>query len=83
MFVCLLVAANMHAMMDGEGGSEPQDVFVELGTLIVEGRVPGGGNGGGRGYSEGPHCSSQWHTCKPSSNFLVSKYHNISCQVKA
>ena len=66
----------MHSMMEGEGGSEPQDVFVELGTLIVEGRVPGGGNA--RGYSEGPHCSAQGlsnatprHLCNPPQNFLV------------
>ncbi|XP_026287167.2 uncharacterized protein LOC113212601 isoform X2 [Frankliniella occidentalis] len=68
----------MHSMMEGEGGSEPQDVFVELGTLIVEGRVPGGGNA--RGYSEGPHCSvnglgngTSRHSCNPQQNLLCKR----------
>ncbi|KAK3923146.1 Protein FAM214A [Frankliniella fusca] len=68
----------MHSMMEGEGGSEPQDVFVELGTLIVEGRVPGVGNA--RGYSEGPHCSlnglsngTSRHSCNPQHNLLCKR----------
>ncbi|KAJ1519327.1 hypothetical protein ONE63_004626 [Megalurothrips usitatus] len=68
----------MHSMMEGEGGSEPQDVFVELGTLIVEGRVPGGTTA--RGYGEGPHCSAQGlanaasrHICNPHQNILCKR----------
>lgn len=79
MWTFFLVSATMHSMMEGEGGSEPQDVFVELGTLIVEGRVPGGGNA--RGYCEGPHCSphglhnaTSHHLCNPQQNFLVCKW---------
>lgn len=69
-------------MMEGEGGFEPQDVFVELGTLIVEGRVPGGGNA--RGYCEGPHCSVQGlhnatlrHSCNTQQNFLCKRAENF------
>ena len=38
-----------------EGGAEepePSELFSDLGTLVVEGRMPGGQ----RGFHEGPHC---------------------------
>lgn len=47
---------------------EPSEVFVDLGMLIVEGRVPGLTE---RGYGEGPHCPSTHpgphakHECDP------------------
>jgi hypothetical protein len=66
--------------MEGEDGAEPHDVFVDLGVLIVEGRIPGGAWAAGRGYGEGPHCAGVGistlparHDCDPNSNFLVSK----------
>lgn len=46
---------GMHcAALEGED-AEPHEVFVALGVLIVEGRVPGASE---RGYGEGPHCPS-------------------------
>lgn len=50
------------------------EAFVELGTLIVEGRLPAEGTD--RGYKEGPHCTppashQNAHQCDPS-DFLVS-----------
>lgn len=52
------------------------DAFVELGTLIVEGRLPAEGTD--KGYNEGPHCPKaaaqahlNEHQCDPS-DFLVS-----------
>ena len=72
--------ADMHSVMEGEDGVEPHDVFVDLGVLIVEGRIPGGAWTAGRGYGEGPHCVGVGisslparHDCDPNNNFLVSK----------
>jgi hypothetical protein len=72
-------SADMHSMMEGEDGVEPHDVFVDLGVLIVEGRIPGGAWAAGRGYGEGPHCAGVGisalpvrHDCDPNNNFLVS-----------
>jgi hypothetical protein len=69
----------MHSMMEGEDGVEPHDVFVDLGVLIVEGRIPGGAWAAGRGYGEGPHCAGVGisalpvrHDCDTNSSFLVS-----------
>ncbi|KAG8267333.1 hypothetical protein J6590_053784, partial [Homalodisca vitripennis] len=50
------------------------EVFVQLGTLIVEGRLPAEGTD--RGYKEGPHCPlatthPNGHQCDPA-DFLVS-----------
>jgi hypothetical protein len=71
--------ADMHSVMEGEDGAEPHDVFVDLGVLIVEGRIPGGAWAAGRGYGEGPHCAGVGisalparHDCDPNTNFLVS-----------
>jgi len=70
----------MHSVMEGEDGVEPHDVFVDLGVLIVEGRIPGGAWTAGRGYGEGPHCIGVGisslparHDCDPNNSFLVSK----------
>jgi hypothetical protein len=66
--------------MEGEDGVEPYDVFVDLGVLIVEGRIPGGAWTAGRGYGEGPHCVGVGisslparNDCDPNNSFLVSK----------
>ena len=74
----------MHSVMEGEDGMEPHDVFVDLGVLIVEGRIPGGAWTAGRGYGEGPHCVGVGisslparHDCDPNNNFLVSKKADI------
>lgn len=60
---------------------EPPDVFCSLGSLIVEGRIPAGeGEGGGRGYYEGPHvelpgrisrhkCEDVQYLCNKNENF--------------
>jgi len=45
----------MHARLAENNELDPLDVFCDLGTLIVEARVPGLGSNG-RGYGEGPHC---------------------------
>ena len=45
----------MHARLAEENEPDPLDVFCDLGTLILEARVPGRGDSG-RGYGEGPHC---------------------------
>ncbi|KAJ9593975.1 hypothetical protein L9F63_014616 [Diploptera punctata] len=70
----------MHSVMEGEEGAEPHDVFVDLGILIVEGRIPGGAWAAGRGYGEGPHCAGVGistlparHDCDPASNFLCER----------
>jgi len=75
-----LFFADMHSVMEGEDGVEPHDVFVDLGVLIVEGRIPGGAWAAGRGYGEGPHCVGVGisslparHDCDPNNSFLVSK----------
>ncbi|KAG1714550.1 Protein FAM214A [Nymphon striatum] len=58
---------KMRADME-EQEVEPSEVFVDLGMLIVEGRVPGLTE---RGYGEGPHCPSAQaglhakHECDP------------------
>lgn len=56
---------------------DPAEMFVGLATLIVEGRVPGGG----RGYGEGPHCPSPAasacrHECDPRA-FLCKRGENL------
>ncbi|PSN52982.1 hypothetical protein C0J52_01113 [Blattella germanica] len=74
---CLLLITDMHSAMEGEEGAEPHDVFVDLGVLIVEGRIPGAA---GRGYGEGPHCAGVGistlpvrHDCDPGSSFLCAR----------
>ena len=56
------------------------DVFVAMGLLILEGRVPKLKE---RGYGEGPHCARNLlgnpkHKCEPQS-FLVSCINNTLC----
>lgn len=45
---------------------EPCDFFTDIGTLIIEGRLP---CPGGKGFSEGPHCPPPFqprrHVCQP------------------
>ncbi|GFT73069.1 protein FAM214A [Nephila pilipes] len=57
----------MHAAVE-EVDLDPCDLYTDLGTLIVEGRVPGLSD---KGFGEGPHCSSPHgqnrHQCDPSS----------------
>ncbi|GIX68345.1 protein FAM214A [Caerostris extrusa] len=57
----------MHAAVE-EVDLDPCDLYTDLGTLIVEGRVPGLSE---KGFGEGPHCSSPHgqnrHQCDPSS----------------
>lgn len=79
-FLNCVFFVDMHSVMEGEDGVEPHDVFVDLGVLIVEGRIPGGAWTAGRGYGEGPHCVGVGisslparHDCDPNNNFLVSK----------
>ncbi|XP_021920332.1 protein FAM214A isoform X2 [Zootermopsis nevadensis] len=74
----------MHSVMEGEDGAEPHDVFVDLGVLIVEGRIPGGAWAAGRGYGEGPHCAGVGisalparHDCDPNTNFLCKRAENF------
>lgn len=45
----------MHARLADDSEPDPLDAFCDLGTLILEARVPGRGDSG-RGYGEGPHC---------------------------
>ncbi|CAL1297104.1 unnamed protein product [Larinioides sclopetarius] len=58
---------EMHAAVE-EVDLDPCDLYTDLGTLIVEGRVPGVTD---KGFGEGPHCSSTHgqnrHQCDPSS----------------
>lgn len=58
---------DMHAAVE-EVDLDPCDLYTDLGTLIVEGRVPGLTD---RGFGEGPHCPSPHgqirHQCDPSS----------------
>ncbi|XP_069692464.1 atos homolog protein A isoform X2 [Periplaneta americana] len=75
---------DMHSVMEGEDGADPHDVFVDLGVLIVEGRVPGGAWAAGRGYGEGPHCAGVGisalptrHDCDPANNFLCKRAENF------
>ena len=53
------LAAGAAAAAASDAADQPPDVFCGLGSLIVEGRLPisdqVGGDGGGRGYREGPH----------------------------
>ncbi|GBN00809.1 Protein FAM214A [Araneus ventricosus] len=60
-------AIQMHAAVE-EVDLDPCDLYTDLGTLIVEGRVPGVTD---KGFGEGPHCSSTHgqnrHQCDPSS----------------
>ena len=79
-FCIVFFFPDMHSVMEGEDGVEPHDVFVDLGVLIVEGRIPGGAWTAGRGYGEGPHCIGVGisslparHDCDPNNSFLVSK----------
>ncbi|XP_067003329.2 atos homolog protein A isoform X2 [Anabrus simplex] len=75
----------MRSVMEVEDGLEPHDVFVDLGVLIVEGRIPGGAWSTGRGYGEGPHCAgvglptgaAARHDCDPSNNFLCKRAENF------
>lgn len=66
----------MHAAVE-EVDLDPCEVFVELGTLIVEGRVPGLTE---RGFGEGPHCpiphGQTRHQCDPSKT-ECQKYEQI------
>jgi len=75
---------DMHSVMEGEDGVEPHDVFVDLGVLIVEGRIPGGAWTAGRGYGEGPHCIGVGisslparHDCDPNNSFLCKRAENF------
>ena len=58
------------------GAQDPPDVFCNLGSLIVEGRVPRRGE---RGYAEGPHVpqpgniAQNRHVCTAES-YMVSEY---------
>ncbi len=45
----------MHSRLADGIEPDPLDVFCDLGTLILEARVPGRSDSG-RGYGEGPHC---------------------------
>lgn len=59
---------EMHSAV-GEVDLDPCDLYIDLGTLIVEGRVPGLTE---RGFGEGPHCpplqGQNRHQCDPSSS---------------
>ena len=57
----------MHARLAEDHESDPLDVFCDLGTLILEARVPGLG-GQGRGYGEGPHCPPYFSHAHPNSS---------------
>ncbi|KAG8177253.1 hypothetical protein JTE90_028209 [Oedothorax gibbosus] len=48
---------EMHAAVE-EVDLDPCDLYTELGTLIVEGRVPGLND---KGFGEGPHCNTTPH----------------------
>ncbi|XP_075219755.1 atos homolog atossa isoform X2 [Lycorma delicatula] len=65
----------MHAM-NVESGVE---AFVELGILIVEGRVPYPGTP--RGYKEGPHCPGPTqrtcHFCDTQNSFLCKRVEKL------
>lgn len=65
----------MHCSRTEEGTEE----FVELGSLIVEGRLQAEGTD--RGYKEGPHCPKaahlNTHQCDPN-EFLVSKISTLA-----
>ncbi|GLH11034.1 LOW QUALITY PROTEIN: Uncharacterized protein GBIM_15893 [Gryllus bimaculatus] len=78
------VAASVEAAsVASVAAADGLDAFVQLGVLIVEGRVAGAAGAGGargpRGYAEGPHCAApaagtphaRAHQCDPA-NFLVS-----------
>ena len=68
------------------GGSdmEPGKLWVDLGLLVVESRLPSESD---KGWREGPHCptktSGSSHLCE-SNNFLVRKQHQFIfiCLVK-
>ena len=61
-------------MEAGAEEPEPSELFGDLGTLVVEGRTPGGQ----RGFHEGPHCVLVYpyrqnkHVCE-ASNVVVSQ----------
>lgn len=65
--------------IDVEGSGGAVEAFVELGTLIVEGRLSAPVTA--RGYKEGPHCPAAItnhipdHQCD-TNNFLVSIFIN-------
>nr|CAD7434831.1 unnamed protein product [Timema monikensis] len=63
---------DMHSMLEGA------EVFVDLGVLVVEGRVPGGVWAAGKGYGEGSHCAgvgiagnTARHDCDPANNIMA------------
>ncbi|XP_035205924.1 protein FAM214A-like isoform X2 [Stegodyphus dumicola] len=66
----------MHAAVE-EVDLDPCDLYTDLGTLIIEGRVPGLTD---KGFGEGPHCPSTHgqnrHQCDPSST-ECQKYEQI------
>lgn len=63
----------MHARLAEENEPDPLAVFCELGTLVIEARVPGLGDNG-RGYGEGPHCPPYlFH-----SNHLINNNNSIN-----
>lgn len=66
----------MHARLAEENEPDPLDVFCDLGTLILEARVPGSGDSG-RGYGEGPHCPPYFsHAQLSNSNNNNNIHHN-------
>lgn len=65
----------MHARLAEESEPDPLAVFCELGTLILEARVPGLGDSG-RGYGEGPHCPP--YLFHSSANHLIINNNSTS-----
>lgn len=63
----LFSVLDMHAAME-EVDLDPCDLYTDLGSLIVEGRVPGLTD---KGFGEGPHCPvgplQNRHQCDPTS----------------
>lgn len=77
---------EMHAAVE-EVDLDPCDLYTDLGTLIVEGRVPGQND---KGFGEGPHCFSTTpsgqnrHQCDPTTPEVCSLnslyfYHEQGC----
>ena len=65
----------MHARLAEENEPDPLDVFCDLGTLILEARVPGCGVSG-RGYGEGPHCPPYFSHAQLSNNNTTTSNNN-------
>ncbi|XP_046462221.1 protein FAM214A-like [Daphnia pulex] len=65
----------MHARLAEENEPDPLDVFCDLGTLILEARVPGRGDSG-RGYGEGPHCPPYFSHAQISSSSSSNNHNN-------